>query len=175
MKPPPIVPPPARAEEPPLSLGDPSADAVLRSADREAAEEAGGLCGGENWTSLDRFNLVDLDLRPHFLLSSSSQKKLSRLPVRLARVPVRRRRRGGARCGLLRVLLRGERERERALRRLLRCRLRLLLKGFERIFINLSSFFRGCSLSLPLDIQGRGGHCGGSKPGAELRRKRKAM
>jgi hypothetical protein len=175
MKPPPVVPPPARAEEPPLSLGDPSADAVLRSADREAAEEAGGLCGGENWTSLDRlisststFDLTSFSLLLH-------KKKLSRLPVRLARVPVRRRRRGGARRGLLRVLLRGERERERALRQLLRCRLRLLLKGFERIFINLSSFFRGCSLSLPLDIEGRGGHCGGSKPGAELRRKRKAM
>lgn len=72
MKPPPIVPPPARAEEPPLSLGDPSADAVLRSADREAAEEAGGLCGGENWTSLDRlisststFDLTSFSLLLH--------------------------------------------------------------------------------------------------------------
>ena len=51
MKPPSVVPPPTRAaeEEPPMSFGDPSADAVLRSADREAAEEAGGLCGGERF------------------------------------------------------------------------------------------------------------------------------
>ena len=49
MKPPPLVSPPTRAaeEEPPLSFSDPSANAVLRSADREAAQEAGGLCGCE--------------------------------------------------------------------------------------------------------------------------------
>ena len=47
MRPPLAVPPPARAEEPSLSFSDPTADAVLRSADREAVEEAGGLCGGE--------------------------------------------------------------------------------------------------------------------------------
>ena len=45
MRPPLAVPPPARAEEPSLSFSDPTADAVLRSADREAVEEAGGLCG----------------------------------------------------------------------------------------------------------------------------------
>lgn len=49
MKPPPAVPAPTRGpdEELPLSFSDPCADAVLRSADREAVEEAGGLCGGE--------------------------------------------------------------------------------------------------------------------------------